>query len=169
MSDDGAPSQPCCLAAEGKPCYSGHLCNFCFILPLGGLVGLFISYLGYFTFIGPHFSDVDKAVSAMGVDMSTITGLVASGSVFVLGGNLLIVCYGFREKTRTRLNHCAHLNGGMSTTIKFVFKGVLHSIVLASVGICIALFVLFEAMWVLFIVVKSFCDGVSISSFSLAG
>jgi hypothetical protein len=166
MSEDAESGGVCagfCCAPEGKPCYSAGICNICFVWPLGGLIGLFVSAYGYFNYLSPGYTDAEKALNGMGIDTASLGGLVGAGSVIFLMANLLVVGYGFREKFRTRLNKCHHFTNGAATTIKFAFKGVLHTIVLSSVGMVLALFVMFEALWIMLIVVKALCDAGGVS------
>jgi hypothetical protein len=151
------------MSDSNRPCYAHWCCNFIWTIPLGSIVALVGSLYGYFRWIAQGFPDVEDSMDKMGVDFSAIVGIVNSGVAIFLIANILVVLYGFREKCRTRLNILGHRTEGAAVLIKFIYKTVLHLIVIGSIAIVIAVFLYMEALYIMLLTMNAICSSSSSS------
>lgn len=143
-----------------KPCLARIPClNALFILPVGGVIGLLGSIVG-FVYLRNGFDTLAGAFESMGVTIGLAVGsTVRDAGYLIVSANLVVALYGFREKTRVVMNCLGHLpTFCVGWLVKFGIKTTIHFFVSATLLLSFILSLLMEAIYVLFLSMDAACD-----------
>jgi hypothetical protein len=145
-------------------CCITNACSF----PVGGIIGLVVSLVGYQFFFAEGLSDFESVVEDLGVKNADNITLVATNGVYlIILANLFVCGYGFREKCRTRNDSCHHVTMcGFPSLIKFLVKTAVHLVVCGAVAIALILMLLTEGLYVAFATIDTVCSSDAVDSIS---
>ena len=146
---------PCC-----DRCMNAPPVTLACSVPLGGLIGLFVSLVGYALFFAQGLESFEDVIEDLGINSADQITLVLNYGVFVVSlANIFVTGYGLREKCRTRNDCLKHVTYcGFPSIIKFLVKSAVHLVVCFSVVLSLLLMFITEALWVAFLTIDAVCN-----------
>jgi len=143
-------------------CFNYWLFKWPFTIPLGGLIGFFISLYGYGNFFMENYKQLITDFESIGLNAPTINDISLNTIVYyiiiaVAVANTLVCLYGFREKVRICFNCCHHINFCLCVVLKFNFKALISLVVVLAMALALILMVLFEFVFTLFYAINLVC------------